>query len=228
MFYLTYKKKTNIELIKILNSETYQLEARETAQKILDERQFEYEIADNKSELNELTLFKLVEKLEDYNLKVSISHKKKIIEICQDNYGLLIGLVSLTLCALSFIWTLYFLINADSTLSWKGYGLRNGGILTTTLLIVGIMQYQKDKMTRVKVNFKESFLEVRRRRIWNKTTEILPYKSIMYRRLKKKIYQLYLTNNKKTIILFAIKDNNVGNKTANYLSTLVERLNEEK
>ncbi len=233
MFYEDYKKKSNDSLIEILNSDSYQLTARETAQRILEERNVDYKIKDEKPELKELDCFGLFEKLEAYGLNVHSSKRKRLIETYQSNNGLLIGLILIPLGFICFIVLLTNIImafNGTDSLSagsrvyvWKGWLM--GAV---TFSIAGIMNYQKDKKSRVRLKFNENRIEIKQRKIWKKETFDLKLREtdIEFKK-KKKRYFVFVKLNKRHIELFDFRDNNIGNKTEDYLKILIEKYREE-
>ncbi len=233
MFYEDYKTKSNDSLIEILNSDSYQLIARETAQKILEERNVDYEIKDDKKELKELSCFELFDKLEAFGLNVYTSKRKRLVETYQSNNGLLIGLI---LFPLSFICLIVLLINIIMAFNgtyvldagsrayvWKGWLM--GAI---TFFFTGIMNYQKDKKSKVRLKFNENRIEIRLRKIWKKESFDLKLSATdLEFEKKKKRYFVFAKWNNKQIDLFDFRDNNIGNKTEEYLKILIEKYRHE-
>ncbi len=233
MFYEDYKKKSNDSLIEILNSDSYQLAARETAQKILEERSADYQIKDETSELKELNAFELFEKLEAYGLNVYTSKRKRLVETYQSNNGLLIGLILLPLsfiCLMVLLTNIIMAYNGTDILSagsrvyvWKGWIM--GAI---TFFFAGIMNYQKDKKSKVRFKFNENKIEIRQRKIWKKETYNLKLREtdVEFKK-KKKRYFVFVKSNNRHIELFDFRDNNISNKTEDYLKILIEKYGEE-
>ncbi|MCL3782706.1 hypothetical protein EMN47_20155 [Prolixibacteraceae bacterium JC049] len=233
MFYDSYISKSNKELIEILNSDSYQLLARETAQKILDDRKINYEIKDEKSSLSELNCFQLFEKLEEYRLLISTSERKKKIEIKQDNNGLRIGILFFILSFIALTVTMKIITEIYiGTYQWgagaRAHILKGWGIGTVTFFIVGLLNYQRDQMSAIKINLNKNSLQIRLRKIWKK--EILNLKlnesEIAYKKLDKE-YVVFIPYKNRKLNLFKFKDNNVGNKTDDYLSITFDKLNNE-
>lgn len=233
MFYEAYKKKSTDSLIEILNSDSYQLTARETAQKILEERNVDYQIKNEKPELKELNCFELFDKLEAYGLNVYTSKRKRLVETYQSNNGLLIGLI---LLPLSFICLIVLLININMAFDgtdvlsagsrvyvWKGWLM--GAI---TFFFAGIMHYQKDKKSKVRLKFDENRIEIRQRKIWKKEIFDLKLRETdIELKKKKKRYSVFIKLNNRHIVLFDFRDNNIANKTEDYLKILIEKYSEE-
>jgi len=233
MFYDLYIKKTNTELIEILNSDSYQLLARETAQKVLDQRKVKYEINDEKPSLKGMNCFQLFDKLEQYGIKVYSSRRKKLIEINQDNSGLVRSIVLFVLSSISLAMILTIIFNIYSgTYFWstgsRAYILRGLGIGTITFFIVGLMNYQKDKKSKVKILFAKNTIEIRQRKIWERQDFkfLLNKSEIEYKKINKR-YRVFIPHKNRRIDLFDFKDNNVGNKTDDFVSILIEKLNKE-
>ena len=233
MFYESYINKSNNELIEILNSDSYQLLARETAQKILEERNVKYEINDEKPALNEMNCFQLFDKLKEYRLNVFTSERKKLIEIKQDNNGLIIGIVFFVLgfISLTVTMTIIFEIYAG-TYPWgagaRVHILRGWLIGTVTFFILGLMNYQRDQMSAIKIKFNENSLQISHRKIWKRENFKLKLNEsdIGFIKTGKK-YQVFVPYKNRKLNLFKFKDNNIGNKTDDFLSKTVDKLNKE-
>jgi hypothetical protein len=233
MFYENYKKKSNDTLIEIFNSDSYQLTARETAQKILEERKANYRIKDDKPELIELNAFELFDKLESYGLNVYTSKRKRLVEIYQSNNGMLIGLILLPLSFICLIVLSTSIIQAFNGTSvwnsgarayiWKGW--LTGAI---TFFVAGIMNYQKDKKSKARLKFNDNRLEIKQRKIWKQESFDLKLNEtdIEFKK-KKKRYIVFIRQNNRHIELFDFRDNNVGNKIEDYLNILIEKYREE-
>ena len=232
MFYDKYLKKSNNELIEILNSDSYQLLAREAAQKILEERQVKYEINDEKPSLQELNCFQLFDKLEQFSLNVFTSKRKKLIEINQDNYGLISGILFFVLSSISLTITLTIISEIYSGTYFYGAGarayiLKGCGIGAVLFFIVGLMNYQRDKKSSLKINFIANSIEIKQRKIWKRENFKfqLNESKIGYKKTGKK-YKVFIPYKSRKIILFDFKDNNIGNKTEEFLSIMMEKLND--
>lgn len=231
MFYENYKKKTNEELIEILNSDTYLLEARETAQKILRERDVNYEIKDEKPQLNKLNCYQLFEKLKDYGVNVYTYERKGLIETDQNNNGLLKGIILLALSLISLIILLFKVFLepieseafTDSSLKQIFRMWLSG---TVALFFAGLMQYRKDSRTQVKIYVDEGVIEVKQRNRWSRETFRFSLNEIFVRYEKiKRRYTVFIDRDGKRVKLFDFKEDNVGDKTIDLLSVLLADLN---
>nr|WP_319997560.1 hypothetical protein [uncultured Draconibacterium sp.] len=233
MFYDSYINKSNNELIEVLNSDSYQLLARETAQKVLDERNVNYVINDEKPILNEMNCFQLFEKLKEYRLNVFTSERKKLIEIKQDNNKLIIGIVFFILGFISLTVTMTIIFEMYAGKIMWGAGarvhiLRGWLIGTVTFFILGKMNYQRDQMTAIKIKFSDNSLQISQRKIWKRENFKLRLKesNIGYKKIGKK-YQVFVPYKNRKLNLFKFKDNNIENKTDDFLSIMIDKLNNE-
>ncbi|TKG92942.1 hypothetical protein EYV94_18400 [Puteibacter caeruleilacunae] len=233
MYYENYKKKSNNQLKEILNSDLYHLTARETAQKILEERNVTYQIVDDKPQLFELDCYQLFEKLDEYGLIVYTSKRMGIIEIKQGNNGLLIGLILIALSFICFtvLLTVIFMGFEGSYRPDAGSGVHVmkgwlvGGV---SFLIVGSMNYQRDKKAKIRIQFNQNSIKIRKRKIWKKEAFDLSLNStdIEYKKTKKG-YLIFTRWENSIINLFDFQDTNIGDKTEDFLSILTESLNKE-
>ena len=231
MFYDSYINKSNNELIEILNSNSYQLLARETAQKILDERKVEYRIIDDKPELSELNCFQLFDKLKEYGLVVYTSQRQNLIEIKQDNNGLIIAFVMFVLSFISLIiitiniFEIYYRVSPWSAGS-RAYILKGWLIAVISFIIIGIRNYRNDYMSFIKIKFRENSLKITKRKIWEKKSIDLKLSqsNIYYKKTEKK-FKFYIPYKNQELFLFELKDNNIGNKTDDLLSIIIDKLN---
>ena len=228
MFIKAYQNKSDNELIEILNSDAYQLDAREAAKKTLHQRGISNAITDDSLKLKKLSIYEISEKLKTFNLSVITSIKKERIEITKNNHGfaasVIAAIIGFFLLAL-FINPHFFELFEDS---FSKIYLRQQISLGIMVCFTGsFMIMKKDSLTIIKFDFKKNNLQVITKRRTKRETQNLKLSGakISMKELGQKKIQLNLKSSKGTIELIKIKDNNVGNKSESLLSVFTQKIN---
>nr|WP_321452610.1 hypothetical protein [uncultured Carboxylicivirga sp.] len=230
MYYEKYKDKPDKTLIEILNSDSYQLSARETAEKILKERRVENIFIDNSDKLKQESFYQLIEKLNNYNISVYSNSKRRTVELIKDNKGLITGVILLFIAGLALILTILIIFFVNFTDSFaRGYLAKYGYITIAFCASTGLMQLKRDKMIRVIIDFRENQLKLIKRHVNKRVVQKyhLKEKSINFSRNGEKRFRIEFNNESERIELFDIKENNVGNKTNDLFSILMEKIDNE-
>tara|TARA_R110002110_G_scaffold401127_1_gene617866 strand:- start:24 stop:749 length:726 start_codon:yes stop_codon:yes gene_type:complete len=229
MFLKEYRKKSDNELIKILNSDSYQLSAKETANEVLKERGKSNEIIDNTLELNELSIYEISEKLITFGVSVETSINKERIVITKNNFGFITSIVSVFIGFILLI--LYLNIDTIGTSDYPSFEMntRMQILLGMILCFSGsIAVMRSDKLTILKFDFKKNNLTVVKKRKTKR--EIHHFKlfgtRIEIEKLDQKKIQLNLKSSKDKIELIEVKDNNVGNKSESLLLIFSNKMND--
>ena len=94
--------------------------------------------------------------------------------------------------------------------------------------MIELLNYQRDKKSKVKLKLNEYKIEIKQRKIWKKETFDFKLREtdIEFKK-KKKRYIVFIRLNNRHIELFDFRDNNIGNKTEDYLKRLIEKYSEE-
>jgi hypothetical protein len=230
MFYERYIEKTDEELIEMLNSNSYQLEAKETAEKILEERGITNCIKDETPVLNDLGLIQLLNKLKEYTSNLVFNRRGNSIELSQTNNGLFFGITLLIIGSiLTFILFLfYFEVNVGSYIRAKAHGQL---VLFTSfpIILLGFKLYSDSRSTKLRFLSKNKSVVIKQQFRWKKKEITISLHDIKFdfEKEKRKCFILAEVKNKK-LKLFEFKDQKMGSQTEDFLSILIDKLNKQQ